>query len=32
MTFFLQALAVAAGIVAVGVLVAFAVRVVRGDD
>ncbi len=32
MTFLLQALAVAAGIVALLVLVAFAVRVVRGDD
>ena len=32
MTLFLQVLAVAAGMVAVLVLVAFAVRVVRGDD
>jgi hypothetical protein len=32
MTLFLQVLAVAAGVVAVLVLVAFAVRVVRGDD
>jgi len=31
-TFLLQALAVAAGLVTVLVLVAFAVRVVRGDD
>jgi hypothetical protein len=31
-TLFLQVLAVAAGVVAVLVLVAFAVRVVRGDD
>jgi hypothetical protein len=31
-TFFLHALAVAAGLVALLVLVAFAVRVVRGDD
>ena len=32
MTLFLQVMAVAAGVVAVLVLVAFAVRVVRGDD
>jgi hypothetical protein len=32
MTLFLQVLAVGAGVVAVLVLVAFAVRVVRGDD
>jgi len=31
-TLFLQVLAVAAGVLAVLVLVAFAVRVVRGDD
>jgi hypothetical protein len=31
-TLFLQVLAVAGGVVAVLVLVAFAVRVVRGDD